>query len=168
MIVGPADGGAQVEMGKKVVKGWRRVFLLLEMGYGRFRPLFMLLYPLSVPTTRALLRNMYPAVAPSRRESKAFLRRHRDVLADRELVRRVRARWCGPQPIILTHDEVDEWIAVMGQARSLCELLVFSRKAVAGASIVQALLVAVVDPDAYRGPWSEPVTAEQAATDQTV
>lgn len=166
--VQPVDGGVQVEMGKKVAKSWGRLLRRLEKGYVRGNLFYPLHEPRWVLTRPAFLRHIYPDMAESRRESKKFRRRHQDVLADRELVKRVRARWVSPTPFVLTHAEVDEWIAVAGQARRLCELLWWAGPGVKAASLVQELLVFALDPEAFAASPSKPVAAGQAATDQTV
>ncbi|SDK12533.1 hypothetical protein SAMN04488074_104310 [Lentzea albidocapillata subsp. violacea] len=160
--VKPVDGGVQVDMTKSLAWGWGRALRRLSRSYVRGNPFYALRQPLRIWTQPSLLRHLHPDVAESSQESKAFLRRHRDVLADRELVERVQARWTGPRPVVLTHAEVDEWIAVLGQLR-LFELLAFTQTAIAWASTLQKLLVLAVAP----GTFADPEDAEKAATDQT-
>ena len=162
----PVDGGVRVDMTKGIAWSWGRALRLLSKSYVRGNPFYALRDPRWVLTQPSLLRHLYPDVAESRQESEAFRRRHRDVLADRELIDRVRARWTGPRPIVLTHAEVDEWIAVLGQLRLFFELLAFGRKAMPWASAFQQLLVMAVAPDTFPDPRDQPVAAE-AATDQT-
>lgn len=159
----PVDGGVQVDMTKGLVWGWGRALRLLSKSYVRGNPFYALRDPRWVLTQPSLLRHLYPDVAESRRQSEEFRRRHRDALADRELVNRVRARWTGPRPIVLTHAEVDEWIAVLGQLRLFLELLAFGRKAIPWASAFQHLLVVAVAPDTFPDPRSQSVDAEEPA-----
>ncbi|MEV6239513.1 hypothetical protein [Lentzea sp. NPDC051838] len=159
----PVDGGVRVDMSKAIAWGWGRGLRLLSKSYRRGNPFYALRSPRWVLTQPSLLRHMYGDVAVSRQESRAFRRRHRNALADRELVNRVRARWTGARPIVLTHAEVDDWIAVLGQLRVFYELVPFTRNAIHWASHFQQVLVMAVAPDTL----SEPVAAEEAATDQT-
>lgn len=162
----PVDGGVQVDMSKKLAKGWGRGLRLLSKSYVRGNPFYALRDPRWILTRPSLLRHLYPDVAASRQESEAFRRRHQDVLADRELIDRVRARWTGPRPMVLTHAEADEWIAVLGQLRLFFELLAFGRWAVPWASHFQHLLVLAVAPDTFPDPRGQPMAEGEAVTDK--
>lgn len=108
--------------------------------------------PRPVMLRRALLRKMFPDTSASRWQSALFRRRHRKVLADRALVDRVWTRWVSRGPFVLTLDEVDEWLVVIGQIRALYLLV---RKAtpqhVQTLGQVQLLLLAAADPGTYTG-----------------
>ncbi|WP_434442768.1 hypothetical protein [Lentzea sp. E54] len=160
----PVGGGVRVDMHRTFAWGIGRALRRLSLSYRRGNPLYALQRPAWMVRHASLLRRLYPEVAQSPKESDAFLRRHRDVLADRALVERVRARWRGPRPFVLTHAEVDEWIAVLGQARLLLETQAYAKRAIPLLSASQELLVMAVAPDTFAGPHRE----QETGTDQTV
>ncbi|MET9230800.1 hypothetical protein [Lentzea sp. NPDC003310] len=148
----PVEGGVRVEMTRWFAWVFGRALRRLSLSYRHGNPLYALQRPFRMGRHASLLQGLYPEVAPSPKESKDFLRRHRDVLADRALLERVRARWQGRRPILLTHAEVDEWIAALGQVRLLFEARSAPKTAIMWTSLAQETLVLAVAPDTFTEP----------------
>lgn len=161
------DGGVLVMVPEVFARDWERAFEALDRLYRVGSTARGLRWPRPVMTRRPLLRKMFPDTSASRWQSALFRRRHRKVLADRALVNRVCQQWINAESLVLTPDEVDEWIVVLGQIRALYRLV---RKATPlqfqTLSYLQQKLVQAVDPEAFAGPDGQPVAGGQAATDQ--
>ncbi|RAS62422.1 hypothetical protein C8D87_108243 [Lentzea atacamensis] len=118
----PVDGGVLVEMTEEFVTGLMAALDLLVQVYTPGSATFRLRHPWGAVRRSSLLRRMLPQAGASWWLSAGFRRRYREELADPAPVDRVRARCAGPGPRVLTFAEADEWIVVMGQARSLYRL----------------------------------------------
>lgn len=168
------DGGVRVMVPEVFARGWEPAFRSLDTIYRPGSTTRGLRLPRPVMTRRPLLRKMFPDTSASRWQSALFRRRHRKALADRALVNRVWEQWINAESLVLTLDEVDEWIMVIGQIRALYRLV---RKATPlqfqTLAHLQQRLVQAVDPEAFagqhdrHGQHGQPVAAEETATDQT-
>lgn len=157
------DGGVRVMVSEEFARGWESAFQSLETLYRRRGSyVYGLRFPRPIRLRRAVLRMMFPDISASRWQSAAFRRRHRKTLADRALIDRVWEQWINADPLVLTLDEAEEWIVVIGQIRALYLLL---RKTTPlhfqTLAHVQYQLVLAVDPEAQPRPDEEPVAADQ-------
>jgi hypothetical protein len=161
------DGGVLVMVPEAFARGWEPAFESLDKLYRPGSVARGLHLPRPRMTRRPLQRKMFPDTSASRWQSALFRRRHRKALTDRALLNRVWEQWINAESLVLTLDEVDEWIVVLGQIRALYLLV---RKATPlqfqTLGYLQQKLVQAVDPEAFAGLDSRPVATEEAATDQ--